>query len=1623
MPNRAALKGRFEVIQINPNCWDGVKAWLLQEGTGAGRVVCAQEHKLNQSALDSACEAMAKQGYCISGAPAVTTKQHGDGRHRSAGTLVAVAAHVHSELLCAFGKADLSPSEAPGRLTGRWVDWHGGVAVFAAYFEDGTGWSATNIALAHQLGMVTAVCGVPWIVALDGNMDPADFVQAQTIHDMPGYIVRSEEGTCRYKESWKCYDYFYVHNVLEAFVVGAERLEDWPTVPHKPVRLSLTKAPTSVNKRVQIAPLPLPYGVPIGCARAPSVRPRLIRETVAGGTVPSMDIDATYAAVIGQVEADVLDTHGIGGDEARKFSGRGKPLTFRLVPTLPKRRRNTMPSATITLHVKRVAAVAKEVYHILAKCTTHGMSAGRKCQLDRIVARMAPKIVNLRSQQGNEEVTSRWAWELASLRHLLAAGWLDSAWPAAWHIGEAAHAEAQQLSEADRAQADASAKAFFTRLSTGSASGLHKATKVTKHVEALPLERQGELQPLRVVARKLEFWSAEWRIGDRSVQDGPRPWLHGTDEGRDLLEPMQADRIMEASKAFKEGTALKVDIFHPRVLENAAEDTCEDVAALFQACEVERRWPEQVALTVYVMLPKEGGGDRPIGIMAGWVRLWERARLPDMKIWLQSATRPYDYAQVGCTAESAVWLQLLEGEALGMADGPREPGMVTILCDLVKCFERIKLRHIWHWALHWRMPRGLLRMILVTYSMDRRLCALGCYSDPTRTLSAIVPGSVFALAVLHSMLIQPVDELLTAWRPSTVTIAAAKYVDDIAITVRGVSEDLIGVAFAVFDNFVHFLEQDLDFEVSLNEADETWGARPVAKGKKGKTKAIVSSKWLHDKMKARWTCRGVDMVASAPNLGIIQKGFGKLATRARCSRGKRAKAVRARKGKIEYAKRHGGRVQVVAQRAIVPALQYGARVVGTPPSQLAAMQRYVAAALPGRQFGRSRALRLATYDADPAPAVVALPIVAWASAVWDKTCAPITLMKAWRIQTKRMRANPSWLRVIGPTSATILQSAMCGWGWPVWHTFTSAEGLVMDMRKTCPRDIAEMAKRDFENLQWQAWIAADSDRASLGPAPMMEPVARWFKKRKCGPGGATAAQAVAAGMWTQQKAHRHRAPGADTDECRACLDAGRRSWKWDTWSWRSKVGDAQHRLGHCPTFTTQRKKQDRVWQHQVANSSDRLLWDRGLVANPALRYAYHQQPADTRWEDYSASDDGAGAVFTGDVASDGSRIGNWRDLGQTGWAAAMLGDGDRADSVVLVAWGPLPTELPVQRRIARAELYGVLRVLEHALPPIRVHVDCMVIISGVANGKHWCCHSSRPHADVWRLVWAKLDDIGISDEAASLHKVAAHVSKAKRDAAESVTRRLLVANDEADRFAKRGALASTNEFLGYINQAVEQKSAQVKGALSHIAGMAEQVAHDYDGGWPDVVKLPRGTGAKPKARPKPAVVVLHSFEDTSCGERCRNCFALRGDSLGACTPHPAARLAHQSLGGYAVANAHRLWRTGPYIWCIRCAMHTSCLVRNLASTCTGQLEHNKWRRDNLLEGKPPKTRRSDAGRTASVGVAHRITVDEWLGWSFAHTSSGNAALRELAEADGVAAAALLELRLSEASITVEQSRE
>ena len=91
-----------------------------------------------------------------------------------------------------------------------------------------------------------------------------------------------------------------------------------------------------------------------------------------------------------------------------------------------------------------------------------------------------------------------------------------------------------------------------------------------------------------------------------------------------------------------------------------------------------------------------------------------------------------------------------------------------------------------------------------------------------------------------------------------------------------------------------------------------------------------------------------------------------------------------------------------------------------------------------------------------------------------------------------------------------------------------------------------------------------------------------------------------------------------------------------------------------------------------------------------------------------------------------------------------------------MAWGSMPASLPAHKRIQRAELWAILQALRHCSTPLTVHTDCANVLLLVLKGKRVCTAAGTKHADVWRLIWHCIEDIGLNEYGVQFAKAKAH---------------------------------------------------------------------------------------------------------------------------------------------------------------------------------------------------------------------------------------------------------------------------
>ena len=157
-------------------------------------------------------------------------------------------------------------------------------------------------------------------------------------------------------------------------------------------------------------------------------------------------------------------------------------------------------------------------------------------------------------------------------------------------------------------------------------------------------------------------------------------------------------------------------------------------------------------------------------------------------------------------------------------------------------------------------------------------------------------------------------------------------------------------------------------------------------------------------------------------------------------------------------------------------------------------------------------------------------------------------------------------------------------------------------------------------------------------------------------------------------------------------------------------------------------------------------------------------------------------TFQGIIYTDGSGGAPWyaRELERVGWSAIQMLIGEATP--YLYAYGALPGTIQM---VGRAELYAIVYVLEHAVPPIVIKTDHLNHVKKFNRGDRHCRSLlMSPYIDLWKRAWDQITKLGGLGEQVKILYVPAH-RKIKPGMCQQDMDDI-IGNDQADKYAKMG---------------------------------------------------------------------------------------------------------------------------------------------------------------------------------------------------------------------------------------------
>ena len=213
-----------------------------------------------------------------------------------------------------------------------------------------------------------------------------------------------------------------------------------------------------------------------------------------------------------------------------------------------------------------------------------------------------------------------------------------------------------------------------------------------------------------------------------------------------LLEPLGAEKLRTAAGRIRKRTALGCDQVSPADLRDMTEEAWQDLAALLAECEAELLFLVQVLVHLMISLPKPGGDERMIALLALVLRGWSKARRQGLASWDARRAGFWDTAIAGSSAlKAALWRAL----------GDETAGWMHLCCgtlylDIEKFFDILDPRKLLVLLQSLDFPPFLLYMHAVVHWSARIVVAPMSVSQVIGVTRSVLAGSESSCSLARS---------------------------------------------------------------------------------------------------------------------------------------------------------------------------------------------------------------------------------------------------------------------------------------------------------------------------------------------------------------------------------------------------------------------------------------------------------------------------------------------------------------------------------------------------------------------------------------------------------------------------------------------------------------------------------------------------------------------------------------------------------------------------------------------------------------------------------------------------------------------------------------------------------
>ena len=414
----------------------------------------------------------------------------------------------------------------------------------------------------------------------------------------------------------------------------------------------------------------------------------------------------------------------------------------------------------------------------------------------------------------------------------------------------------------------------------------------------IPPSLKGPASDLATVEDVASKWAHLWE--SNAVYSAP----DFEEANGEKLRPLTAADILLAAKSFPAATGVGADAISPRALARLPQPLLEELASLLMLAEDTGDWSTAISLVLIVLLPKEGGGFRPIGLFPTLIRVWMRARASVARDWEELTASPDLYGSKGMGAQRAAWTAAFSAET-ATQNGKDH---AAVLLDLVKAFEMVNHGELVSAAKKHGFSLKVLRLSLAAYRLARTIGIDEVYSDTVCATRGITAGSGFATTELRLLLVDLMFDLRRLW-----PVEIKLYVDDLTISAQGGPEQVVGNLTSATDHAIKKFT-GLGLEVS-----------------KSKSTAVASRAGLRRALVIKNHAKILRSSRAAKLLGTDSFSGKKRSTQVQV---KRINGFASKIGRIRALRRNGLSAVQYVQAAGIPAMMYGVECTGMADTAL-----------------------------------------------------------------------------------------------------------------------------------------------------------------------------------------------------------------------------------------------------------------------------------------------------------------------------------------------------------------------------------------------------------------------------------------------------------------------------------------------------------------------------------------------------------------------------------------------------------------------------------------------------------------------------------------------------------------